>query len=244
MKELIKEKKSLLHLFFVIAIFLVLSFAFFFIGKSVVISNVEYSSDVSNFPTRKRYTVVIDAGHGGVDGGASVNDIYEKDINLTLSKRIKELFELYNVDVIMTRETDDLLCDDSSKHKKRDDLFNRLKISETVSNPIFVSIHMNKFPQEKYKGLQVFYSPNNAESEALSLIIQNTTKELIQPENSRQAKKASSAIYILDRITCPAVLVECGFLSNYEDLNNLTSDKYQSKLAFVLVNSIIKFINI
>ncbi len=227
---------------FILGCFLILlvGICFFAIGKCFIAEGIE-ASNIGNLPL---YNIVIDAGHGGRDGGAIVGEIYEKNINLSLSQKVKEFLEPYNVNVVMTRDTDTLLCEDDSLHKKREDLYNRLKLTEKIDSPLFVSIHMNKFPEEKYKGLQVFFSPNNADSEALSLLIQQNVKEFIQTDNDRQAKKANSSIYLLDRLNCPAVIIECGFLSNYEDLKNLTDEKYQRKLAFVIANSIIEFINI
>lgn len=196
-------------------------------------------NDVLNFPV-----VVIDAGHGGIDGGASVANVYEKDLNLKISEKVRDFLSLYNVNAVMTRERDTLLADDSSRHKKRDDLLSRVKIAKSFGDCVYVSIHMNKFPIEKYSGLQVFYSANNPLSEALSLIIQENVREKIDPDNNRQTKKAGTSIYVLDRLTCPAVLIECGFLSNEEEFKKLTDDSYQNALAFVIAGSIIEYLDL
>ena len=240
MEEKTHWKKTVI--LFVLSCFMLLMVGvlFFGVGKFLVSDVGEPALAEDN----TQYTVVIDAGHGGIDGGATVNGIFEKDINLSVSKKVKEFLHLYDVNVVLTRNTDTLLCDENSKHKKRDDLYNRMKVAKSVNTPIFLSIHMNKFSEEKYKGLQVFFSPNNNDSEALSLLIQQNVREYLQSDNDRQAKKATSSIYLLDRLTCPAVIVECGFLSNSEDLKNLTDEKYQNVLAFVIANSIIEFINI
>lgn len=196
-------------------------------------------NDVLNVPV-----VVIDAGHGGIDGGASAGEVYEKDLNLKISGKVRDYLSLYSVNAVMTRERDTLLADDESKHKKRDDLLARVKFANSFGDCIYVSIHMNKFPIEKYSGLQVFYSPNNPLSEALSLVIQENVREKIDPDNTRQTKKAGASIYVLDRLTCPAVLIECGFLSNAEELKKLTDDGYQNALAFVIAGSIIEYLNL
>ena len=240
MRENFGWKKTVILFIFSCLIFLLVGVLFFTIGKNLISDNGEAVSAVSSL----NYTVVIDAGHGGRDGGACVNGIFEKDVNLSVSRKVKEFLDLYNVNAVMTRNTDTLLCDENSKHKKRDDLYNRMRFTDSVESPIFLSIHMNKFPEEKYKGLQVFFSPNNNDSEALSLLIQQNVKEYLQSENNRQVKKSTSQIYLLDRLLCPAVIVECGFLSNSEDLKNSTDEKYQNALAFVIANSIIEFINI
>ena len=143
----------------------------------------------------------------------------------------------------MTRSEDALLCDESDTSKKRADLLNRVKITNTFESPVFVSIHMNKFPISKYCGLQVFYSTNNDASLKLAELIQEYTVAKLQPENKRQVKPSTSSIYVLDRLECPAVLVECGFMSNDEELKKLTEDAYQEKLAFIICESIIEFIN-
>ncbi len=239
MKKSVELSSFLLFVFSCI-IFTLISVIFFLIGKFLIstdLPTIAHQTDVN-------FTVVLDAGHGGADGGASSNGVFEKDLNLEIVKKIEKFLSLYNVDVKLTRSEDVLLSESNSKHKKRDDLFNRLKFTRSFKEPIFISIHINKFPEEKYKGMQVFYSKNNSLSEALALVIQGSTKELLQPNNNRNVKSATSSIYLLDQLQCPAVLVECGFLSNEDDFRDLTTETYQDKLAFVIANSIIKFINI
>ena len=187
--------------------------------------------------------VIVDAGHGGRDGGAVSSDgVFEKDLNLELSLTLREFLTFCGYDCILTRQEDKLVCDETDpllKGKvKMTDLKNRLKIAEDNENAVFISIHMNKFPIEKYKGLQVYYSVNNNESQQLAEEIEMKTRMLLQPENNRKSKKAGSNIYILDRITIPAVLVECGFLSNSEDTALLSSEEYRAKLALVIAESI------
>ena len=103
---------------------------------------------------------------------------------------------------------------------------------------------MNKFSEEKYKGLQVFYSPNNLLSESVALLVQGNVKEYLQPYNTRSIKRGDSSIYLLDRLECPSILIECGFISNNEEREKLVDEEYQNLLAFVIANSIIEFINI
>ena len=137
-----------------------------------------------------------------------------------------------------------MLAEDTSVNKKIDDLKNRVKIVENYELPIFVSINMNKFPIEKYRGLQVFYSPNNRQSEALAITVQKNVNKQLDPDNHRNVKKSDSSIYVLDRTFCPSVLIECGFLSNNYDIKNLTNEAYQAQLAFVIANSIIEYIEL
>lgn len=180
-------------------------------------------------------TVVIDPGHGGEDGGASDNrGRHEKDLNLAIAKKLRDDLVANGVLVILTREDDRLLYDRNSDYegqKKRQDLAARLSICEAAENPIFVSIHMNAFPQSQYRGLQVWYSQNNPDSEGLARAVEDRIKAVLQPENKRQIKAAGSNIYLLSHLTCPAILIECGFLSNPAEAELLQSEDYQNALA-------------
>lgn len=187
------------------------------------------------------YTVIIDAGHGGEDGGAvgkmDGREIYEKDLNLTISLLLRDLLEADGVGVVMTREQDVLLYDRNTDYKGRKkvlDLAARLNIGQRIENALFVSIHMNAFTQSQYKGLQVYYSPNHAASATLAQGIQTRVSEQLQRDNHRKVKRAGSEIHLLEHLTCPAVLVECGFLSNADDCRALSDAEYQRKLAFLL----------
>ncbi len=192
----------------------------------------------------KRFTVVLDAGHGGEDGGAvSKSGIFEKDLNLSIAMQIKYLLEAEGVTVIMTRETDILLYDrtvDYHGRKKALDLAARLKIGEETPDCIFVSVHMNAYPQTQYKGLQVWYSQNDPRSRIIAESIQSTVHTELQPENGRAVKAATSSIFLLHRTTRPAVLVECGFLSNPEEAAMLATEAYQARLAGVLTDAILR----
>ena len=157
----------------------------------------------------------ITAGHARVLAGVT-------------EKKVQALLSLADVNVVMTRESDIMLASDDSEHKKRDDLNARLHMADAYENCIFVSIHMNKFPVEKYSGLQVYYSGNNEESLALAEAIQGKASEFLRKGNARTVKKADSSIYILHHIKVPAVLVECGFLSNPEEAALLCTEEYQN----------------
>ena len=212
----------------------------FFVGEHVTDS--DGGKDAAATPTQ-RVTVIIDAGHGGRDGGASTEDgVLEKDLNLAVAKKVQSLLSLADVNVVMTRETDVMLADDSSSHKKLDDLNTRLHMADDYENCIFVSIHMNKFPVEKYSGLQVYYSKNNAQSKILADTIQEKTASVLQLGNARITKASDSSIYILHNIKVPAVLVECGFLSNREEAALLQKEEYQNKLAAVIASSVLDFL--
>ena len=187
--------------------------------------------------------IVIDAGHGGVDGGAIAKDgTKEKDLNLSLALTLSDMLESFGYDVILTRSDDALLSmDGSSSSKKLQDLKKRVDIVNNTDNPILVSLHMNKFAQEKYSGVQVFYSPNNDNSSILADKIQNNIKSYLQADNNREIKKAGSNIYLLNNINTTGVLVECGFLSNPNECELLKNEEYRKELASVICMSIIEF---
>ena len=191
--------------------------------------------------------IIIDPGHGGEDGGAiGSNGIYEKDINLAIAKQLNDMLRAAGISTVLTRSEDILLYDPTSDYhgqKKVQDLSARREIAESYENAIFVSIHMNAFPEEKYSGLQVYYSPNNPRAKSLAQHIQATTKELLLPNNSRSIKRADQNIYLLDRLQCPAVLIECGFLSNPQECENLSDQDYQQKMALAICLSILNEIS-
>ncbi len=186
----------------------------------------------------KAPVVVIDAGHGGEDGGASSDSgVCEKELNLQISKLCGVILKAGGYDVRLTRTDDRLIYDmyddleDYKGKKKVYDLRNRIRFAEEAEADVFVSIHMNKFFQPQYSGLQVYYSQNNPASEEFANAVQGIVKDHLQPENTRATKMSSSSIYILKNIKIPAILVEVGFLSNPVDLRNLTDDVYRVKMS-------------
>ncbi|MDO4199456.1 MAG: N-acetylmuramoyl-L-alanine amidase [Clostridia bacterium] len=183
-------------------------------------------------------TIVLDAGHGGEDGGAvGAEGIIEKDINLSVALKLRDILKASGYKVIMTREKDIAIYDDSAKtlrEKKRSDLHNRLDIIEENSgeNVIFVSIHQNKFPDSKYHGTQIFYSKHDPKSIDLAQAVRKSVTEFLQPDNDREIKEANQKIYLLNNSKIPAIVVECGFLSNPEECAKLADKNYQSEMAF------------
>lgn len=206
------------------------------IASSVFFFSFTSTSTVSASSNITKPTIVIDAGHGGEDGGAATSDnILEKDINLEISLKLREYLLSNGFDVIMTRETDTAIYDSAEvSNKKLSDLENRVEIFNSSENNIVISIHQNKFTQSQYNGTQVFYSANNSNSEKLAECIKSSVVNLIQPDNKRQCKKAGSEIFILNNSKVPAVLVECGFLSNDEEALKLQDDTYQTQLAYCI----------
>ena len=193
--------------------------------------------------------VIIDAGHGGFDGGAVSDDgTVEKDINLSIALYLQEYLSIFNIKTIMIRETDCSVEDNglnTIRQKKTSDLHNRMKIMEETDNAIFVSIHQNKFPDGKYSGTQVFYSPKTKdESQVLAQIIQDYIVNTLQKDNKRQIKECGTSVFLMYNAVKPAVLVECGFLSNYEETQRLKSSEYQKKIAFCIAMGIQNYLSV
>jgi len=182
--------------------------------------------------------VVIDAGHGGMDGGASGADgTLEKDINLAVAAAMADLADVMDIPAVMTRTRDEMLSDGGSGGQKMQDLRTRLTMASVHSGACLISIHCNKFPDARCSGLQVYYSPNHQQSRALAGAIQRDARTHLDPGNTRAIKEAGSAIYLLDRIQLPAVLVECGFLSHPAEAARLKDPAYQQKLAGVILSA-------
>lgn len=201
----------------------------------------ESAINMSDFPL----TVVIDAGHGGEDGGAvGIGGTAEKDLNLAISRYLEGYFALTGIDVVMTRDSDNMLYKEGQQNRKKFfDLYNRVEICNEYENPLVISIHQNKFPIEKYHGLQVYYSGNHPGSKTFADIVQSKTKRYLQSDNKRSTKLAGKNIFLLNKLTCPAVIVECGFLSNREEEKKLSDSEYQRKIAYVIFSSVLDYIN-
>ena len=190
-------------------------------------------------------TVVVDAGHGGEDCGATgVNGVREKDLNFSVANQVTEMLLFAGVPAVRTRTEDKLLYrpeENIPGRKKSYDLRNRLLATEEWKNPVLLSIHMNNFTQEKYSGFQVYYSVRHPDSRVLAEKLQADVVRQLQPENRRQAKAGDSSIYLLDRAICPALLAECGFLSNCEECEKLCEEDYQKQLSFLLFCAMIDY---
>lgn len=183
--------------------------------------------------------VVIDPGHGGFDGGAVVGNVVEKGINLSVALKLRDMMTVCGYHTVITREDDVATADREpiGKSKKASDIHNRLKLLESCGNAIFISIHQNKFQESKYYGAQVFYSPNHPDSQLLAQHLQSRFRTLLQPENTREIKKAGKELYLLYHAKTPAILAECGFLSNPEECKKLTTSEYQSRIAVTILSA-------
>lgn len=191
--------------------------------------------------------IVIDPGHGGMDGGAvGVDNIIEKDINLSLSLCLADFFRLSGYQVVMTRETDCSIHDEGisgARNQKVSDMHNRLAIMNQYPDGIVLCIHQNQFSQSKYSGGQVFYGTQRSEeSSRLAQSIQANLKNMLQTDNNREIKEAYDTLYLMRNALSTAVLVECGFLSNPEEAHLLIQPEYQRKMAFVIYTSTLQFL--
>lgn len=209
---------------------------------ALVIIGVNYMNSVHNVNAESTTKVIlIDPGHGGVDGGAvSKNGTIEKNITLSIGLKVKEILLERNYEVIMTRETDKGLYSENKtiRQKKNEDLNNRCKVKAESNCDMFVSIHTNMFEKSQYYGAQVWYS-NNEESKRIAGIIMQNFKEKLDKTNKRIEKPAGNSVKVLrcndDR---PSVLVECGFLSNSREEELLKTDEYQERIAELIADSI------
>ncbi len=184
-------------------------------------------------------TVIIDAGHGGKDGGAiSLTGKAEKEINLSASLSLEAILSAQGYNVIMTRNEDcELVVDGSTASRKMQDLKGRLIIADGNPEAVFISIHMNKFPKEKYSGTQIYYADTNG-SRGLADSAMSAVKAALQNSNTREIKKTTSAIYLLSHIKNPAVLIEYGFLSNRSEAELLEDPFYIRRLNIALYSGL------
>jgi len=225
-----------------ILIFVLCSVSFIFLSKKIFKSDQIHGA----YSPGEKPIIIIDAGHGGEDGGTiGINGVFEKDINLSLAKKLHAKLTALGIDCILTREEDILLYDrnvDYQGRKKILDMQARKSIVESYENAVFISIHQNSFSQSKYSGFQAYYSPNDPKSLELVTLIEKSVKSYIQPNNRRASKVSNGNIYLLDKLSCPAVLLECGFLSNPEECALLTSEEYQNELCNTIADAINEFI--
>ncbi len=221
---------------------LVLVIAIISVTASGIVSIAEKSriSDI-------RPIIIIDAGHGGFDGGAVATDgTVEKDINLEIALRLEKILQFSGFNVIMTRSEDKATEDDEAADiavRKRSDLKNRLALMNEHPDAVYISIHLNKFTTSAAMGTQVFYSANKEASKQLGQKIQSSVVKFIQPDNYRVIKIGNKNSYLLNKAQIPAVIVECGFLSNKNELALLKTNDYQTKMAFAIASGILEFYN-
>ena len=190
-------------------------------------------------------TIVIDPGHGGIDGGATgFGGVVEKNVNLQISLKLRDILLMNGYQVVMTRDTDKSIHSSgkSISQQKKSDMQNRLKLIEETPNALTVCIHQNFFEQSQYNGAQMFYGKNNSDSKLLAEAIQKRFVNNLQKDNKREIKQAGKDLYLMYQAKSPIVLVECGFLSNPIESALLSDDTYQSKVAFTIFSGILDYL--
>lgn len=199
---------------------------------------------VTSAADTKQFTVVLDAGHGGVDKGVVgvTSKVSEAEMNLKITKEVKKLLEANNINVVLTRETEAGLYGDSLDNFKKRDMAERKRIINESKPNVVVSIHCNKFPSASRRGAQVFFDKNSENSKEFANLIQNSLNTLNKRETEREYEALSGDYYILKCSPYTSVIVECGFLSNPDDDKLLNDDKYRSELSYNIYSAINGFL--
>ncbi len=213
--------------------------ASFFVGRlgASIMTAGEARTDKAGTPT-----VVIDAGHGGMDGGKiGVNGEVEKEINLLIAENLKKLLEQQGIAVVMTRTDDNGLYEENASNKKQQDMKRRCELINKTEAELVVSIHQNSYTEPSVRGPQVFYYENSTTAKEIAAILQTSLNELLEIARPRTIK-ANDSYYILRKTERPTVIVECGFLSNPEEAELLSADNYQQKVAEAICAGVLQWI--
>lgn len=227
------KKKAALFYICVIGIFLL----------GTLLGNQTIATISEMMPMERHHRIVIDPGHGGEDGGAvSCTGKRESNFNLQIALRVNDLLHFMGYGTVMIRTTDTSVhtSGQTIAQKKVSDLKQRVRIVERTMDPILVSIHQNTFPESQYSGAQVFYSDSNGSVE-LAQCIQNNFVSILNPGSNRKIKQGSG-IYLLEQISAPGVLVECGFLSNPQEEGKLSTPDYQKGISCVICASVAQYL--
>ena len=231
-------KRALLAMGLMIALCLCTALGIFLVQRAI-----QSNAGPANSPDP---VILLDAGHGGEDGGAvGLGGVVEKELNLAITRKLESILRAMGYQTILTRTGDNSIHDADAatmRERKVSDIHNRFAMQESLrEKDLFVSIHMNKFPGSAAHGTQVFYSKNNPASALLAQSIQESVVRLVQPENTRQIKPSGDSIYLLYYAKKTAVMVECGFLSNAGDAEKLQDEEYQNRIAFAIAGGILDF---
>lgn len=193
--------------------------------------------------TKDKIVVMVDAGHGGNDPGkVSINNDLEKDINLQIALKLEEILKGQDIEVVMTRRDDSALYEEGVSNKKNSDMRKRVELSKEKNVDLIVSIHSNSYIEESVCGAQVFYFKGSEDGKLLAESIQDDISKVSVLNNKRVAK-VNSDYYLLRNVTAPAVIVECGFLSNVQEAALLKNNEYQRKIAWSIHLGIMEYIN-
>lgn len=231
MKELITRQKRFLILLAVVVLICLIG---------ALLQNV--ATQTSGVSKGKQLTIVIDAGHGGVDPGkVGINGAYEKDVNLSIALKLKDILKKKKCNVIMTRESDEGLYSESDTNRKSADLKKRAEIMNQDEVDYIISIHQNSFAGESSHGAQVFYQSSSEVGKALAEELQKELVASLDTENHRQAK-ANDSYYLLKKTEKPIVIIECGFLSNREEADKLIQEEYQMQAAEAIAKGLFSYI--
>lgn len=210
--------------------------------KSSVLVQSDETKSMKN-SEKEPVCIVVDAGHGGTDPGKiGINGALEKDINLSLALKLRDVLEKKDIEVVLTRDSDTALHSENATNKKAEDMQNRCALI-TDANPIFtISLHQNSYTTEDVKGAQVFYYEQSEDGKKLAEYIQSSLIEQVDPENNRTVK-ANQSYYLLKKTPTPTVIVECGFLSNPVEAELLLTDAYQEKLVHAISKGIMDYLD-
>ncbi len=224
------------------------AFGILFVLLIVLFSaNLAVQQASANIRTNVLPCIIVDAGHGGEDGGAqSKSGILEKELNLAIAKKVNVLLQTLGFETEMTR-TDDLLHYDDAcvtmREKKVSDIRFRSELLKKTPNAVFLSIHQNHYSEPRYSGAQVFYSLNRPESKVLAEALQTSIVRTLQPENKRTIKPCGPEVYLIYNAQKTAVMVECGFLSNPAEAEKLNDENYQKALSLCIVQGLLDYFN-
>lgn len=210
----------------------------FILVVCVIYGSYNLSKKVAGENVQKKETdVVLDAGHGGDDPGkVGVNGAKEKEINLAVVQKIQKILEEEGISVILTRTKDARLDKNGQEYSKTEDMKTRVQVMNEAKPKLVVSVHQNSYPSEDVKGGQVFYFTHSAESQKYAEIMQEAIRT-VDPSNHRQMKE-NETYYLLKKTEVPALIVECGFLSNWEEAEKLIQDSYQEEMAKAIAEGI------
>lgn len=239
MKLLLSKLRGLTLAFVITAVFVL----------TVILSQISMNSDSvqSSIATDVNCpTIIIDPGHGGIDGGCvAINGVPEKGINLSIAQACHDILTSMGYNVVMTRDSDVSIHDkgvQGTGNQKKSDMKNRLEIINSYENAVAVSIHQNQFTDSAYSGAQMFYSDTNGLSQPLAVCVQSSFVNFLQPQNTREIKEIGNDLYLLYNANCPMIMAECGFLSNETESELLQSEEYQKKVAFTIAMGIHSFV--
>lgn len=225
-----------------LGVLLALSMVYVAHSAAVFVSGKNVEAGGAGDSGEEQRRVVIDAGHGGDDPGKiGINQVLEKDVNLSIARKVQQYLEAQDVQVVLTREDENGLYDSDASNKKVQDMKRRVALIEEINPAITVSIHQNSYPEEYVHGAQVFYYDGSRDGQLLAQLLQKQLVEKLDPENRRQIK-ANDSYYLLKKTDIPIVIVECGFLSNQTEAALLAREDYQDRVAWAIHMGIMQYL--